>query len=164
MPPTVYWGGEVSSSIASSLLAAAQSLATPLDIAVSPMSALKKPDLVALSSSPDPLIFILQTAENAEPPEDAERLLGYFKRRTHPDTLLNGVRFAVLGVGDSNLLLDRQSTSAKDCNQAAQLLDRRLGELGGGRLLERGEADERTGLEEVGPWIEALLSVLGGGA
>lgn len=28
--------------------------------------------------------------------------------------------FAVLGLGDSNLLMDRQTTTAKDCNQCAQ--------------------------------------------
>jgi len=68
----------------------------------------------------------------------------------------------VLGLGDSNLLLDRQHTSAKDCNQVAQVLDGRLEALGGVRFYERGEADERTGLTEVDPWIDGLIAKLGG--
>jgi len=45
----------------------------------------------------------------------------FFKRKTHPEDLLHDkFSYAVLGVGDSNLLLDRQTTTAKDCNQCAQ--------------------------------------------
>jgi hypothetical protein len=52
------------------------------------------------------------------PTEDAGVCIQYFQRKTRPETLLtNKVQlFAVLGLGDSNLLLDRQHTSAKDCN------------------------------------------------
>ena len=68
--------------------------------------------------------------------------------------------FGVLGLGDSNLLLDRQTTTAKDCNQAGQKLDKRLGELGARRLCARGDADERTGFQEVDPWCEELWTQL----
>lgn len=63
-------------------------------------------------------------------------------------------------MGDSNLLLDRQTTGAKDCNQVAQEMDARLEALGGMRFLELGMADERTGLEEVEPWIDGLWEAL----
>ena len=56
------------------------------------------------------------------------------------------------------MLLDRQHTSAKDCNQVAQALDARLEALGGVRFCARGECDERTGLTEVEPWIEMLVA------
>ena len=103
-------------------------------------------------------IFIASTIENEAPPEDAGACIRFFKRRTHPETLLKDkVHFAVLGLGDSNLLLDRQHTSAKDCNQVAQALDARLEALGGMRFCDRGECDERTGLLEVEPWIEMLV-------
>jgi NADPH-ferrihemoprotein reductase len=59
-------------------------------------------------------------------------------------------------LGDSNLLLDRQSTGAKDCNQTAQELDVRLEALSGDRLYELGVSDERTGLTEVEPWIDGF--------
>lgn len=68
--------------------------------------------------------------------------------------------FTVLGLGDSNLLLDRQTTTAKDCNQVAQELDARLAALGGNRCYELGMSDERTGLQEVEPWIDGLWKTL----
>lgn len=103
-------------------------------------------------------IFIVQTIENEAPPEDAGACIRFFQRKTHPDTLLQQkIQFAILGLGDSNLLLDRQHTTAKDCNQVAQVLDARLEKLGGYRFCERGECDERTGLLEVDPWIEMLV-------
>jgi sulfite reductase alpha subunit-like flavoprotein len=117
------------------------------------LSSLAKPTTLA--------VFVVQTIENESPPEEAGACVRFFKRKTHPDTLLTDrVQFAVLGLGDSNLLLDRQHTSAKDCNQVAQALDLRLEALGGTRFVEQGEADERTGLTEVEPWIDALVSKL----
>ena len=107
-------------------------------------------------------VFLLQTAENNQPPEDASKFLRYFKRKTHPETMLaDKLRFAVLGLGDSNLLLDRQTTGAKDCNACGQLLDSRLEALGATRIHELGLADERTGMEEVEPWIKGLWEALG---
>ena len=51
--------------------------------------------------------------------------LRFFKRKTHPEDLLNGkFLFSVMGLGDSNLLFDRQTTSAKDCNQCAEQVSR----------------------------------------
>jgi NADPH-ferrihemoprotein reductase len=66
----------------------------------------------------------------------------------------------VLGLGDSNLLLDRQTTTAKDCNQVAQQLDARLEALSGQRRYSLGVSDERTGLTEVEPWIDGLWASL----
>jgi sulfite reductase alpha subunit-like flavoprotein len=99
----------------------------------------------------------MQTIENAAPTEDGGVTTRFFARQSHPPTLLAGIRYAVLGLGDSNLLLDRQTTTAKDCNQVAQTLDARLTALGGTRLHPLGLADERTGLDDdVEPWIAAF--------
>lgn len=105
-------------------------------------------------------VFVAQTIENEAPPEDAGQCIRYFKRKTHPTDLLadNKFQFTVLGLGDSNLLLDRQHTAAKDCNQVAQALDSRLEALGATRFFKRGEADERTGLTEVDPWTDGLCA------
>ena len=63
-----------------------------------------------------------------------------------------------MGLGDTNLLLDRQTTTAKDCNQAAQTLDNALAALGARRLCERGLANDAVGLEEgVLPWLKEKL-------
>ena len=124
--------------------------------------------------------FVFQTIENGAPTEDGGPCVRFFHRKTHPDDLLSsndksnssgsssgggggggdgnggGFKFAVLGLGDSNLLLDRQTTTAKDCNQVAQRLDARLEALGATRFHPLGLADERTGLQEVEPWIESF--------
>ena len=102
------------------------------------------------------LCFVLQTIENEAPTESGGSVVRFFKRKTHPEDLLSSeqLSFAVLGLGDSNLLLDRQTTGAKDCNQVAQQLDARLAALGGTRQCALGMADERTGLTEVEPWIQ----------
>lgn len=123
--------------------------------------------------------FVLQTIENGSPTDEGGTTLRFFKRKTHPNDLLllssdsssdtandniagSGMalswNYAVLGLGDSNLLLDRQTTTAVDCNQAAQQLDTRLHSLGGNRVCPIGLADERTGLQdEVEPWIRDVF-------
>mmetsp|Transcript_16882 Transcript_16882/g.38992 ORF Transcript_16882/g.38992 Transcript_16882/m.38992 type:complete len:174 (-) Transcript_16882:2535-3056(-) len=105
------------------------------------------------------LCFVMQTIENESPTEEGGSVLRFFKRKTHPTDLLarDGLSFAVLGLGDSNLLLDRQTTAAKDCNQVAKQLDARLEALGGNRACPLGMADERTGLTEVEPWIKDVF-------
>ena len=102
------------------------------------------------------LCFVMQTIENENPTEEGGSLFRFFKRKTHSIDLLESpsLSFAVLGLGDSNLLLDRQTTAAKDCNQVAKQLDSRLEALGATRLCPLGMADERTGLTEVDPWIK----------
>jgi len=104
--------------------------------------------------------FIIQTVENAAPSEDGGSCIRFFKRKTHSqDLLIDKFIFAVLGLGDSNLLMDRQTTTANDCNQCAQQLDDRLEALGGTRFCDIGMADEREGLNEaVDSWIELFWS------
>lgn len=71
--------------------------------------------------------------------------------------MANKFRFAVLGLGNSNLLLDRQTTTAKDCNQVAQQFDARLADgLSGRRLLALEVADERES-QELQSTVEAYI-------
>mmetsp|Transcript_6621 Transcript_6621/g.16819 ORF Transcript_6621/g.16819 Transcript_6621/m.16819 type:complete len:580 (+) Transcript_6621:376-2115(+) len=107
------------------------------------------------------VIFVLQTIENGQPPENSGKCLRWLARKAHSPTMLeDALFFGVLGLGDSNLLLDRQTTTANDCNQAGQKLDKRLSELGAHRVCARGDADERTGFHEVDPWCEELWAQL----
>ena len=76
------------------------------------------------------------------------------------DMLSGRLCFSVLGLGDSNLLLDRQTTEAKDCNQVARKLNERLEMLGARRFHALGEADDRTGNKEIEPWIVSLRAAL----
>ena len=114
------------------------------------------------SEDAEPLIvaFIVATIENEQAPEKAGRCVRFFNRNEHSAKMLAGLHFTVLGLGDSNLLLDRQTTTAKDCNAIAQTLDRRLLQLGATRFYKYGEADDRTGNAEVGPWMEGFADAL----
>ena len=102
------------------------------------------------------LVFIVATVENEQAPEAAGRCVRWFNRKDNAEGCLEGVHYAVFGLGDSNLLLDRQTTSAKDCNQVAQALESRLRALGATPFYRYGEADDRTGNSEVDPWLVGL--------
>eukprot|EP00520_Triparma_pacifica_P019439 CAMPEP_0118651868 /NCGR_PEP_ID=MMETSP0785-20121206/11014_1 /TAXON_ID=91992 /ORGANISM="Bolidomonas pacifica, Strain CCMP 1866" /LENGTH=136 /DNA_ID=CAMNT_0006544347 /DNA_START=136 /DNA_END=542 /DNA_ORIENTATION=+ len=136
MKITLYWGGELSQGVADQISAqAGQEIA----VEIVAMESYGKSDLEAFADTPSTCIFLLQTAENNQPPEDASKFLRFFKRKSHPtDMLSDKLQFAVLGLGDSNLLLDRQTTTAKDCSACGQLLDTRLETLGGTRFYELG--------------------------
>eukprot|EP00965_Chrysotila_dentata_P124108 4101851-Pleurochrysis_carterae.AAC.1 len=102
----------------------------------------------------------VETVENEQPSEGAGACVRLLNRRTHEQGCLTRLVYSVLGLGDSNLLLDRQTTTAADCNQAAQRLDKRLAELGGTAFHARGEADDRTGNTEIQPWLAQLWEKL----
>jgi len=60
------------------------------------------------------ILCILQTIEHNSPAEEGGAFLRFLKRKSHASTLLTDkVKFAVVGLGNSNLLLDRQTTTAK---------------------------------------------------
>jgi hypothetical protein len=117
-----------------------------------------------LDDAPAAAIFVVETIENAQPAEAAGTCLRFYnrKRKGGEKGLFAGkLRYAVLGLGDTNLLLDRQSTTAKDCNQSAQTLDSALKFLGADQMCTRGEANDAVGLEEaVEPWCEKLWAPL----
>ncbi|GMH73382.1 hypothetical protein TrRE_jg3839 [Triparma retinervis] len=159
MQLTVFWGGEVADAISDQIK---QEAPSGFEVDVVAMESYGKSDLEAFKDSQMTAVFLLQTVENNQPPEEASKFLRFFKRKTHPETMLaDKLKFAVLGLGDSNLLLDRQTTGAKDCNACGQLLDTRLEALGATRIYELGLTDERTGMEEVEPWIVGLWETLG---
>jgi sulfite reductase alpha subunit-like flavoprotein len=105
------------------------------------------------------VIVVAQTIENNAPPEEAGPCVRFLNRKTLASNSSCQFQFAILGLGDSNLLLDRQHTTAKDCNAVAQGLDTRLEQLGATRYSPRGEADERTGLltDVVEAWMQGLV-------
>ena len=152
----VVHGGELACDIAEQIAMKKPSNST---VKVTIQNASERPKKLIDSCNESTVVcFIMQTIENSSATEEGGTTLRFFKRKTHPSDLLAGCKFqfAVLGVGDSNLLLDRQTTSAIDCNQVAQDLDARLEALGGIKLVELGITDERTGMEEVEPWIDGL--------
>ena len=154
----IVYGGELAQDVAAQIESSKPSSAVGK---VTMQSASERPKQLVDLSADTVVCFVMQTIENAAPTEDGGTTVRFFKRKTHAENLLR-FRYAVLGLGDSNLLLDRQTTTAKDCNQVAVELDARLAALGGTRQYELGMADERTGLtEEVEPWIQAFWSSFG---
>lgn len=156
-------GGELSKDVAEQLQAKKPASLPLLQVELRPASKSPKTLLSDSTTSTTLHCFILQTIENAAPTEDGGTTVRFFQRKTHPTDLLKDTvtfHYTVLGLGDSNLLLDRQTTTAVDCNQVAQQLDKRLQELGGTRYYELGLGDERSELVEVEPWISGLWAKL----
>jgi len=158
----VVHGGDLAKDVAEQLQAKKPA---SLDIEVELRSAAKSPKALLENANPSTLhCFIVQTVENEAPTEEGGSTVRFFQRKTHPEDLLSAdektFHYAVLGLGDSNLLLDRQTTTAKDCNQVAQALDKRLEQVGGCRYYDVGLADERSELVEVEPWLDGLWSKL----
>ena len=154
----VLHGGELASDIAERIVK--ESVAHSVTMQLASMENFKEFKLDS-SETVQTVVFVVQTIENEAAPEAAGSCCRFFKRKTHAADLLAGkLRFAVLALGDSNLLLDRQTTTAKDCNQAAKALNARLKELGATPFYTYGNADDRTGNQEVQPWIAGLSKAL----
>ena len=152
-------GGEASVQIARDL--AEKANARGFDPRVVAMDDFKR---CRLDERPAVAIFVVETVENAQPAEAAGACLRFYNRKRkagEADFLRGKLRYAVLALGDTNLLLDRQTTTAKDCNQAGQTLDSALHFLGAERVVARCEANDAVGLEEaVEPWCESLWAPL----
>jgi sulfite reductase (NADPH) flavoprotein alpha-component len=94
------------------------------------------------------LVVVISTQGDGDPPDDARGFVEHLLGRRAPK--LDGLHFAVLGLGDSSY--------AKFC-EIGRALDARLAELGGTRLVAAGEAD--VDIDTVAtPWRTDVLSAL----
>lgn len=94
------------------------------------------------------LALVISTQGDGDPPDDARAFVAQLMGRRAPR--LDGLSFAVLGLGDSSY--------PKFC-AAARALDARLAELGATRLLPLAEAD--VDVDAVaGPWQGRLLQAM----
>jgi sulfite reductase (NADPH) flavoprotein alpha-component len=94
------------------------------------------------------LIFVASTHGEGDPPGSAAGFFEFLASRKAPS--LKGVRFAVLGLGDS--------TYEFFC-EAGKILDRRLEELGATRLLGRRDCDVGYEADAV-QWLDHVLAKL----
>jgi sulfite reductase alpha subunit-like flavoprotein len=110
-------------------------------------------------------VLIVTTVEDEQPDPQSATCMRFLRRKSHGRALLAGLRFAVLGLGDSNNLATRWRrvdwATPRDVNQAGQNMDAWLDHLGGTRFHARGDADERTDNEQVADWIAGMWRSLG---
>ena len=151
----ILFGGELAQSVSETLTELAQ--ADSHDVTVFDMKDFKKANLDTVASH---TVFIMQTIENDQAPESATRMFSFLKNKSHPADMFSNLHFAVIGLGDSNLLQDRQTTTGKDCNHCGQTMNKRLKDLGGIMIHDLCEADERTELSELEPWMTSFFRTL----
>lgn len=85
------------------------------------------------------LIIICSTTGNGDAPHTANLFWRKLKNKKLSKNLLNGIKYGVLGLGDTNY--DKFCAMGKN-------LDKRLKELGAEQIIELHCADEAIGLEE----------------
>lgn len=106
-----------------------------------------------LSPPPRPLyVFVTSTTGDGDPPENARPFLRYLRRKDLPAGALSGVRYALLGLGDTNY---------ENFCAAGKRVDGALRKLGAVRLGPRADADDAVGLEAVvEPFIASVYPLL----
>jgi len=85
------------------------------------------------------LIIICSTTGNGDVPENANYFWRKLKNRNQPIHLFQNVRYAILGLGDSNY---------NKFAQMGKFLDNRFMELGGKRIMDLNCADDSYNFEE----------------
>ncbi|KAI6645703.1 NADPH--cytochrome P450 reductase [Oopsacas minuta] len=94
------------------------------------------------------VVFIVSTTGEGEPPDTVRKFWRLIKNRGLSNNLLSNLRFALLGLGDSNY--------ANFCAMGKNL-NQRLLSLGAIPFFAPGFADDGTGLEVVvDPWVDNL--------
>lgn len=96
----------------------------------------------------EPVIFITATHGEGDPPETAQTFFDLLRRQS--DVSLQGVKYAILGLGDS---------SYPEYNKAARDLDAYMEKLEANRICERGELDVDFA-SHYPQWVADVLSAL----
>eukprot|EP00741_Cyanophora_paradoxa_P001295 tig00000475_g1252.t1 len=101
------------------------------------------------------VIFVAATTGQGDTPDNMKVFWRNLLRRGLPSDFLEGVSFAVFGLGDS---------SYQRYNVVGKKLDARLAQLGAERVLAKGLGDDQhpRGYEgDLDPWLESLWAKLG---
>jgi len=98
------------------------------------------------------VIIVCSTTGEGEAPDNAGKFLRRIRRRTLASDHLSKLKYALLGLGDTNY--------SSFC-QCGKNIDKRLQDLGATHFFDTGLADDACGLEVVAdPWITNVLDAV----
>ncbi|XP_068933063.1 methionine synthase reductase isoform X2 [Petaurus breviceps papuanus] len=113
---------------------------------------LSESDKYDLKTETDPLVVIVSTTGDGDPPDTAVKFVKKIRDKTLPPDFFSHLRYGLLGLGNSEYTYF--------CN-GGKIIDKRLQELGAQHFYKTGHADDCVGLElVVEPWIAGLWTAL----
>ncbi|XP_061660803.1 methionine synthase reductase isoform X2 [Syngnathoides biaculeatus] len=118
------------------------------------LSCLDQKDKDNLENEKSPVVFVVSTTGNGEPPDNALQFVRHIKMKTLSPIHYKHLHYALLALGNTNY--------ENFCN-CGKTIERRLQELGAQKFYATGYADDGVGLElVVEPWLEGLWKAVKG--